>query len=1024
MDAKWLVRLDQTLSSYSILVTLLAIVLLVGALYQFGVLGRVFGLFGKATRYAVNGGFRAWERWLSWAGYGVYLVLAVVVISVGVFAAQSRPEVALVCAMFTLWMGVSACLAYMFIDVERYEVERGRKAVHNPTKGQELAPNVAKYGHRVEVTLLVAAAAAVVGGFALLNQGLYETVGSSWYRVEDGARPSFVDFLTYAFINLLSLVDILDLADSQRLLHATFVRKGAWPAAVLLATFRSFFTLILIQQVFASVRQGRLLSETITDFWSPHEPIHDRARNALPQFGAAAIGPVLVSLREMETLTKEQRDQLPVILAAIGPSTVPILVGHLHDPHEHVRAVAVGTLGHLLAQETVSEIVAMVGDESDLVRLSAVESLGMIAANGVKVERSRRVQLPTRAYRWHFFSARKAVASLNPTVEAINALRLALGDKLAAIRGRAAIALGGVGAAAATTADAIAELLRDADETVRCRAAEALGEVGGAPEHLLAALDDASAPVRAAAARGLKLLGHHAKAAIPRLVELLQDRDEDVRTAASEAVKAAGPLDDDSTSKLTTALTSPDTVVRAHAAEALGSVAAPAEYAAAPLVAALADTNDIVRAKAVEALGKIGETAASVAVPSLVRALRDQDSWVSALAAEALGEMGAAEGVVPGLIRALGHVNPQVRANAAEALGKLGPSAASARASLERATEDEDGGVQSQAVRALGMLGTPPPSSVRLIRAGVTSPDPLVRAAAATAIGAFDSPADEVLADLLPLLRDPNDQVKLQVCEVLSKWAGADERVVAGLCQALSDDDSAWVQASAALALARIGPSAVSAGPTLLRAARTAEAEVREQAMRALVMIQPPEALEAFTAGLTDATAQVRVVASAGWIKATTVPETAGPALVEALRDPEQQVRANVAHTLARLEALPLGAVVALRDCASDPNDGLRLNAALALRHAPPGEVADVMNHLLDDPNTRVRLIAAGAILASKPDDAHAHAFIDAVTDDPSPRVRQAVAELREQFPTPPDEVVAESTATAPETAPRPAVAS
>ncbi len=41
-----------------------------------------------------------------------------------------------VCAMIPLFMGLTACLAYMFIDLERYEVDRGHKAVHKPLKGQ------------------------------------------------------------------------------------------------------------------------------------------------------------------------------------------------------------------------------------------------------------------------------------------------------------------------------------------------------------------------------------------------------------------------------------------------------------------------------------------------------------------------------------------------------------------------------------------------------------------------------------------------------------------------------------------------------------------------------------------------------------------------------------------------------------------------------------------------------------------------------------------------------------------------
>ena len=157
--------------------------------------------------------------------------------------------------------------------------------------------------------------------------------------------------------------------------------------------------------------------------------------------------------------------------------------------------------------------------------------------------------------------------------------------------------------------------------------------------------------------------------------------------------------------------------------------------------------------------------------------------------------------------------------------------------------------------------------------------------------------------------------------------------------------------------------------------------------MRALVMIQPPEGVEAFEAGLTDPTAEVRVIASAGWMKAAAVPATAGPALVEALRDPEAQVRANAAHALARLDELPSEAVPALRECASDPNDGIRLNAALALRLAPPAAVADLMDHLLDDPSVRVRLVAAGAVLGADSANARAAAVVLAAADDPSPRV-------------------------------------
>jgi HEAT repeat protein len=118
-----------------------------------------------------------------------------------------------------------------------------------------------------------------------------------------------------------------------------------------------------------------------------------------------------------------------------------------------------------------------------------------------------------------------------------------------------------------------------------------------------------------------------------------------------------------------------------------------------------------------------------------------------------------------------------------------------------------------------------------------------------------------------------------------------------------------------------------------------------------------------------------------------------------ALRDPEAQVRANIAYALARPEVLPLASVPFLPECTSDPTDGLRLNAAVALRHAPLEVVADVMCHLLDDPNVRIRLVAAGAVLDNNQADLKAGAVVLAATKDPSPRVRLAADELISMLP-------------------------
>jgi hypothetical protein len=366
MGDSFLVRLDQLGSSYLILVTLGLVVIVAGILFQIGLIGWLFNAVGSIIRWTVRKGFQIWERLFAWASWPLFLTVVLSLLGVGWLAAGHLPGLTIICSLSTMFMGLTACLAYMFIDMERYEVERGYKAVHNPLKGQELAQHLVRYGQQVHVPLLIAATVGMIGGFALFNQGLYETIGKDWYAVEEKqGGASYVDFLAYAFINLLRVVDVLNLSNSHHLVGIAYVRQAAWPSSTLLAVFRIFFTFVLLQQLFASLRQGRLLSETITDLWSPHEPIHERARNALPQYGPAAIGPLLISLRSVTSLTKEQRDQLPPILAAIGPATIPALIRHLHDPHEHVRAIAAATLGRLNARSAVDLLVQLKHDPSD-----------------------------------------------------------------------------------------------------------------------------------------------------------------------------------------------------------------------------------------------------------------------------------------------------------------------------------------------------------------------------------------------------------------------------------------------------------------------------------------------------------------------------------------------------------------------------------------------------------------------------------------------------------------------------------
>jgi HEAT repeat protein len=1005
----FLIRLNQLDSSYLILLCVAGVGIAAAILLYTGLLGWVLRGLGHVVRGSIRRGFLLWERLFAWLSWPLFLAIVLGLLAVGWAAAGPLPSLTVVCALAPLFMGFTACLAYMFIDMERYEVERGHKAVHNPLKGQKLAIHLVRYGQQVGVPLLAAATVGMIGGFALLNQGLYETIGREWYAVgEEQGGPVYVDFLANALIHLLRIVDVLNVARSHQLLQITYVHQAAWPASALLASFQTFFAFVLLQQLFASIRQGNLLAETITDFWSPHESIHERARNALPQYGTRAIWPLLLSLRCVGSLTREQREQLPPILAAFGPVVIPALLRHLHDPHEHMRAIAAVALGHLHARDEIPLLVQLAHDPSDVVRQNLVEALGLIGAASADTDRTPRSRIPRLrvgwARRWLGWKSRPASSPIpDPIAQAVLTLRDALADNSAAVRTQAARALGRIGSPAAEVAPGLIALLKDADETVRCEAAESLGKVrgseGAAVNALIDLLQDATPSVKVAAARALGALKQAAAPAVLALVPLLRDQEESVRTAAAAAIAQVGSLNPAATDSLVEGLASLDNVVRAQTAEALGTIGVPAQETASALVEALADSNDGVRARAVQALGKIGTGAADVAVPSLVRALWDQDNWVSALAAEALGQMGAsAAKAVPALIRSLKHINPQVRGNAAESLGKMGAVAGRARRALETACRDEDGGVRSQAIRALGALGRPTPATALAVRAGLQDPDPQVRTAAVQAVGQGGEATEVTPSDLMPLLEDANDQVKVEVIEVLPRLAGTTPAVIDGLCRRLLEDDSAWVQVQAALALGNLGAAATAAGGALLRATQTGEVSVREQAMRAIAKIQPPETLSAFTAGLEDANGEVRKVASGGWMNAASIPEEVIPVLVRALRDPEVQVRANAAHALARLDSLPAEAIPLLVACTADPSEGLRINAAMALRDAPGGAAREAMQHLVEDANGRIRLIAASALLAADPGNTKAGAVLVEALSDPALRVRKAALSLVESL--------------------------
>jgi HEAT repeat protein len=993
-------------SGYLVLLTFVALGLLAGLLYRTGLLGIFLYCFQWLVGRIVRWGFRSWQRLVSWADWRQILTLAGALLLLGLTIGQLWPLVGLVLALLQLYLGTITCLACIFIDIERDEVARGYKALHRPLKGQALAENLVRYGHRVGVPLLIAATGGIIAGFALLNQALYETVGRSWYSLGHGERePGYPDFLAYTLINLFRVVDLLNLANSYNkdALLITFVKQAKWPSSTLLALFQTFFSLVLLQQILSAIRKLKLLTQTIIDFWSPHEPIRERASGSLQQYGATAVWPLLYSLRSLEVVTAEQRAAIPAIIADIGQAATPTLIRALDDPDENVRYVAVASLGRLRVLDAIPELASLQKDRSDLVRQCLVEALGMIGiADGSKPRKVPRRRVVSFLRRWLLRRKGRPVQvkrhpGLHLPALTIGVLRAALADPIAGVRLQAARSLGHLGAAAGDAVSDLIGTLHDCDEAVRCQAAEALGLIGAEAERsvdaLVQLLADLSPVLRTAVARALGAFKRKAEKAVPALVPLLHDHNETLRQAVAESIGAIGALQEDAVRLLGEGLASEDNMVRARTAEVAGAIGPPAAEVTPMLIEALDDSNDRVRAKAVQALGRIGEPATE-AVPVLVRALRDDDNWVRALAAEALGEIGDSSGsAIPALVRSLRHTNPLVKANAAEALGKIGAAAASAIPALEQAAADTEDSVRCKAVFALGEISHLPPSTGEILHHALRDSHPEVRAAAATALGKQVEWKEASLAPLMRALDDANEQVQLAATQALARLADATPPVLDALSRLL-EDDCVSVQAHAASALGRLGTQAAPAGSTLVHAAKTGEATVREQALRALALITPPEAASAFLAGLLDTRDDIRKIASAGLLKLADVPNEAVAVLIDSLRDPDVQVRANVARVLARLDSLPEEALPALIESTSHSDDGLRMNAALALRKAPAEAVQSVFASLLSDTNPRLRLLAAGSLLLGEPALTPAVAVVGEALADPAAHIRKAALDL------------------------------
>ena len=150
-----------------------------------------------------------------------------------------------------------------------------------------------------------------------------------------------------------------------------------------------------------------------------------------------------------------------------------------------------------------------------------------------------------------------------------------------------------------------------------------------------------------------------------------------------------------------------------------------------PLVAALKDTEEEVRVQAALALGWIGDPRAA---PYLSRCLKDADARFRSAVVEALGMLRTPASLKP-LARAMADPSREVRLGAARALGELGDPVAVDLLLAVLRDEEEQLEVRATTARALGALHLP--KALLSLQDLLEAPEAVLRAAALDGLAAL-----------------------------------------------------------------------------------------------------------------------------------------------------------------------------------------------------------------------------------------------------------------------------------------------
>ena len=644
--------------------------------------------------------------------------------------------------------------------------------------------------------------------------------------------------------------------------------------------------------------------------------------------GAGAVFPNQVnSIREAAVVGLLKSG--PAGERAFAEQALPKLIAGLSDPDPAVRehtAVALSRAGRR-AEPAVPALWPLAEDESVNVRGAAYRAL-------IAIEIEPASTLPVAELLAHSEPAVRAHAAemlrrFQPLPDAaVPLLADALEDDDPFVRGAAATALIPFGPKAAPAVPRLIEAVQKiqlADlqkpepiELAPVNALAAVGEPAVGPTTKL--LKEKEPLIRYLATYTLGEIGPAAKSALPELEKLLRDTSGEVALEAARAVAVVGGDSAPTTELMKFALGHMEPATRLYALQTIVRMG-DAGRGLAPLALPLIDDpTPEVRRAALTYVGTLDGKTAKPVIGKVADMLQSDDESTRLETARVLGELGSAAGpAADALGRTAANDNaPPVRTAALFALSDLGTAGKGGLPGLITLAKNAnaDHADRAKAITALPRIGPSDKPAFEAVMATSTDKSAIVREAAATALGRFPKPSAPTVGRLAELAKsDPSPATRSAALESIARL-GPKAAAARPTVESLAGDRSGNVSVWAKVGVARIDEKPDAALAAIRAGLASASPGEQQAAAEAMPLLgEPAEAdVTAVARLLTDESPYMRRIAADVLGRLGRAARPAVPRLLKLMaNDTDGEVRTAAAKALGSTDDVSTEVIVALR---------------------------------------------------------------------------------------------------------------